>query len=417
MTARSERGRCRRAMMDGAPAAVVVFPSVRTELGSDKKMLIITQQYESGRKGRPALPWLPGGAPLGRRERRTSRRWPADGPPMGSRWAADGPAMGRRWPALIRRLGPVLTCVSPAVSRRRSREHARQSPLAHPLSPARTAYPPAYPPTRLLLIKWVGGWVVTWFPPAPPVECGPLRPSYFNHFLRNVARLYILFFWFELNRINSFDFVVLFLEFLIGTIYGRGLERHWRAVMKPFVMEMRTPAPPSGDRFSFTFCRATKCLAAGRDSNAQEKGKMMMKAKEEEEVNNGEGKKEAEEVAGGAPPRPPQTINSWRKNSSGFDPIIPALICIYANPPLRDFLVVFNTDFQEAHLHTCELLLQLTGSFQQLFVCDSIRISFSLFRCCWCCLILFMLISAINFHASFQATWSLPPHFSLYNIH
>ena len=80
--------------------------------------------------------------------------------------------------------------------------------------------------------------------------------------------------------------------------------------MKPFVMEMRTPAPPSGDRFSFTFCRATKCLAAGRDSNAQEKGKMMMKAKEEEEVNNGEGKKEAEEVAGGAPPRPPQTINS-----------------------------------------------------------------------------------------------------------
>ena len=37
-------------MMDGAPAAVVVFPSVRTEL---LKMLIITQQYESAVKGGP----------------------------------------------------------------------------------------------------------------------------------------------------------------------------------------------------------------------------------------------------------------------------------------------------------------------------------------------------------------------------
>jgi len=160
MTARSERGRCRRAMMDGAPAAVVVFPSVRTELGSDKKMLIITQQYESGRKGRPALPWLPGGAPLGRRERRTSRRWPADGPPMGSRWPGDGPPMARAHSPFgscphLR----VACCVAPPITWARTTIPIGSSiiPRPHRL-PARLS---PHPPTPYQVGWWLGGDLIS----------------------------------------------------------------------------------------------------------------------------------------------------------------------------------------------------------------------------------------------------------------
>ena len=172
MTAPSERGRCRPddGWSAGGGRCFSIGPHGTLKNANNHTTI------RKRRKGRPTLPWLRGGAPLGPRERRTSRRWAA----------------------LIRRLGPVLTCVSPAVSRRRSREHARQSPLAHPLSP----------PTG----PWAIKRMVTWFRPALPVEC-----SFHLQFLQPFSAILNAFSsrlinWESLREFSLFKYKILVIE-------------------------------------------------------------------------------------------------------------------------------------------------------------------------------------------------------------